>query len=437
MTSRFFSKQREPARLAAAAAAGGVLLGGGVARSVGSGWPAAVGLGVLCGLGLFLWALDANKSWGNLGEGLLVSVVVAVVLLVVQNDADQRTRDSEQRRDDMLRVVSESQNLRLTIGLRSDLSGIDLRGRPLQDALLAKKLLNGAYLEGAHLERAILRGARLRHATGAVNMTGADLTAADLTLADLSGEKSPSFLLGARLSDATLKRTVLIRAVLRTADLQRVKARGALLQGADLRHADLRAADLTGANLHSADLRGARLQGARLCDAELQNTRLEGVQHSGSTLWPESFDLGAAGLDDPDPALPAMIQSLTDREKASVAVALRLAAVSERFTEPTVTPSPPTPPPPAGPPGPGQSEPTPARTPLRLPAVPTPIPATDPREAIDALLADSGAGRPMDVDLDGSDFQAVLNELRALSRSELDTAVLALESPSTDRFARC
>lgn len=433
MTGRFFSKQREPPRLALAAAVGGVLLGGGVARSVGAGWPAAFGLGGLCGAGLFLWALDANKSWGNLGEGLLVSVVVAVVLLVVQNDADQRTRDNDQRRDDMLRRVSESQNLRLTIGLRTDLSGIDLRGRPLEEALLAGKVLDRAYLEGADLERAILHGARLRRATGgAVNLTGADLTSADLTLADLSGEgSSPSFLLGARLADATLKRTVLIRAVLRSADLQRANARGALLQGADLRKADLRGANLTRANLHSADLRGARLQGASLCDAELEKTRLEGVQHSASTRWPKSFDPYAAGLEEEDPALPPSVRALTTRQKTSLATALDLATVSERFAERVL----------ARPPRPGTSipeppggSPTPAATPI---LTPTPEPVRASRRSIDVLLDESVAGALLDRTFAGVDTQRVLNDLRALPPAALDSAVRALESASTVRYRQC
>ena len=147
MTSRFFSKQREPASLAIAAAVCGAIVGGFVARSVGSGRVAAIGLGALFGAGLFLWALDANKSWGNLGEGLLVSVVVAVVLLVVQNDADERTRETDRQRDNALRRASESQSLRLTIGMRQDLSGSTC-GSALRGALLWRKTLDGAYLAG-------------------------------------------------------------------------------------------------------------------------------------------------------------------------------------------------------------------------------------------------------------------------------------------------
>jgi hypothetical protein len=433
VTGRFFSKQRESPRLAVVAAVGGVLLGGGVARSVGSGWPAAIGLGGLCGAGLVLWALDANKSWGNLGEGLLVSVVVAVVLLVVQNDADQRTRDSDQRRDDMLRRATESQNLRLTIGLRTDLSGLDLRGRPLEEALLAGKVLDRAYLEGAHLQRAILHGARLRRATGgAVNLTGADLTKADLRFADLSGGgRRRSFLAGARLSDATLERTVLIRADLRTADLQRVNARGALLQGADLRDADLRGANLTRANLQSADLRGVRLQGARLCGADLTKTRLDKVQHSASTRWPKSFDPVSAGLEKPDPALPPSVQALTSLEREKLAIALDLATLSERFAESPHVPAAPT-----DTPSPEPSEDLPVPTSTTIPTA-TPEPPTPSRRSIDVLLDESAGGRLLARELREGEMRRALDDLRALPPSALDTAFRALQSASTSNYRRC
>jgi uncharacterized protein YjbI with pentapeptide repeats len=416
VTSRFFSKQSESVQLAIVAAVSGAIFGAVVARSVGSGWFAAIGLGGLCGVGLFLWALDANKSWGNLGEGLLVSVVVAVVLLVVQNDADERTRKSDRQRDDALRKASETQNLRLTIGLRRDLTGMDLRDRPLQEALLADKLLNGAYLDGAHLERAILRGAKLRRATGgAVVLTGADLTDADLTRADLSGEgSSRSFLQGARLSDATLTGAVLIRAVLSAADLRGAVMRRALLQGADLRKADLREADLTSANLHTADLRGARLQGARLCKARLENAKLAGVEYSDSTRWPRSFDPVAAGVEKADPALPASAEALTGEQKRNLAVALEVAALTESFEEPALTTT--------------TSSPIPT---------PTPAAEADARQGIAALVADRELRSLVAPELDGPVLRTILAELQTLPPDALAAAILALESPVSERFPRC
>src|SRR5215216_2825409 len=61
-----------------------------IGRATGAGWDAAIGLGGLLGGGLYLWAADRKKGWGDLGEGIFVSVVVAVALMAVQRDADER-----------------------------------------------------------------------------------------------------------------------------------------------------------------------------------------------------------------------------------------------------------------------------------------------------------------------------------------------------------
>jgi uncharacterized protein YjbI with pentapeptide repeats len=95
--------------------------------------------------------------------------------------------------------------LSLSLGLRHDLSGIDLRTRDLQSFYLY--------------------GKRLRHA----NLAGADLSYANLSHADLRG-----------------------------ADLTDTALFSANLSGADLRGARMLGTDLANAYLCGADLRGAR-----------------------------------------------------------------------------------------------------------------------------------------------------------------------------------
>jgi hypothetical protein len=80
----------------------GVALTTVVGRATGASWLPAVGLALLLGIGLYLWARDEEKGWGDLGEGIMVSVIVAIALMAVQRDADDRTREATERRDRQL-----------------------------------------------------------------------------------------------------------------------------------------------------------------------------------------------------------------------------------------------------------------------------------------------------------------------------------------------
>jgi hypothetical protein len=97
----------------------------------------------------------------------------------------------------------------VNLGIRSNLSGADLRRADLRKASLFR-----AYLSGANLRKAILREANLRKAI----LSWADLSGADLSGMDLSGAQ----LEGTNLSGANLEGTNLRGANLRRADLSYV-----------------------------------------------------------------------------------------------------------------------------------------------------------------------------------------------------------------------
>ena len=88
-----------------------------------------------------------------------------------------------------------------------------------------------------------------------------------------------------------LWRLNLDRALMGKADLRGARLWETTLIDADLGDADLRNADLTRARLSGAWLIGADLRGARL-----DNTEMSGSLSSASTLWPNDFDHGTAGV---------------------------------------------------------------------------------------------------------------------------------------------
>lgn len=85
-----------------------------VGRATGAGWLPAIGLAVLLGVGLYLWARDKDKGWGDLGEGIMVSVSVAIALMAVQRDADDRTREATERRERQIREADAARERRLS-----------------------------------------------------------------------------------------------------------------------------------------------------------------------------------------------------------------------------------------------------------------------------------------------------------------------------------
>jgi hypothetical protein len=52
----------------------GTVLATVVGRATGAGWLPAVGLGIILGVELYLWARDEDKGWGDLGEGIRPNV---------------------------------------------------------------------------------------------------------------------------------------------------------------------------------------------------------------------------------------------------------------------------------------------------------------------------------------------------------------------------
>ena len=147
---------------------------------MGRAWIAGV---VLAAVGLSLWAAalastnDAPARLGELGAGLLSGAVVAFAVLFLERQFDRR---------------AEIQSLRVTIGLQSDLTDIDLSGEQLQGFSFQGKTLTRAELSDANLRyarfgRAVVERTRFVGAdlTGAVfsqaKLAGASFAAADIT----------------------------------------------------------------------------------------------------------------------------------------------------------------------------------------------------------------------------------------------------------------
>jgi uncharacterized protein YjbI with pentapeptide repeats len=212
-----------------------------VGRATGAGWLPSIGLAVLLGIGLYLWARDEHKGWGDLGQGIMVSVVVAIALMAVQRDADERTRLATERRDRQLRdaeiarqKAAERDNLQVSLTMQTDLRGVALADRDMHGFFLARKNFADADMHGANLAGADLRGANLRRA----NLLGAKLDEARMQSADLRG------------------------AILSPADDRASFTRGLLLlPPATFRAADLRVADLRSTALGGVDFSGAHLTG--------------------------------------------------------------------------------------------------------------------------------------------------------------------------------
>ena len=151
--------------------------------------------------------------------------------------------------------------------------------------------LQGSYLNGATLSLARLKKVDLRHAQlqGVVlryaQLQGAKFYKARLQRAKFyKAQLQRAKLSEARLQVADFRYAQLQGAVLMEAQLQRAALWGAQLQGADLSKAQLRGAGLKQAQLQSADLREAQLQGANLRYAQLQVADLSNAQLQGSFL---------------------------------------------------------------------------------------------------------------------------------------------------------
>ncbi len=158
----------------------------------------------------------------------------------------------------------------------ANLEEADLRKSDLAGAILHKAALNGANLQDTLLEEMDARGASLRFARleraalDSANMEGADLWGARLDDATLTE---------ANLCDARFHEATLVGANLSRADLQRADLRDANLYRARLSGANLLDTRLSGANLTQAHLQGARLQ-----DLDLTACKLKGVFLNGAWM---------------------------------------------------------------------------------------------------------------------------------------------------------
>jgi uncharacterized protein YjbI with pentapeptide repeats/endonuclease YncB( thermonuclease family) len=246
----------------------------------GAGWLGIAAYGFIVALAAFLAARQQTprEKIAAAGQGVVVAILLALVANSISHQqATRNARDS----------------LRLTLSSGKSFTGIDLRGRHLEDAYIGGgKHLSHADLRGAHLQRAVLSHSTLRETDFHGSKT--DLSNADLSYSDLSG----SDLRSVKLNGADLTQTNLTGAQLAGAHLRGATLEGARLNGADLRGVDLRAALLMGAHLQralliDADLRGAKLTGD-LRAAELDGAALSGVRIDSHTRWPKGFDLANA-----------------------------------------------------------------------------------------------------------------------------------------------
>jgi uncharacterized protein YjbI with pentapeptide repeats len=167
-----------------------------------------------------------------------------------------------------------------------DLSGLDLSGIVLREALLWYAQLEGTNLSGAQLERAILRGAHLEGA----NLSGADADGIDLQGAHMEGAN----LSKAQLKKAEILRVNLGKAVLADAQLDGAELEEAHMEWADLSGAHLKKAYLMRAHLEGANFSGAHLEGAFLEDADLTGARLVNAHLKAANL--QRADLRGANL---------------------------------------------------------------------------------------------------------------------------------------------
>ena len=136
--------------------------------------------------------------------------------------------------------------------------------------------LNGATLRQARLKRANLWGAQLQ----GTNIMEAQLQKANLRQAQLQKAN----LLGTQLQGAKLWKAQMQGAVLSQARLQRAGLSETQLQEAILWMAQLQEADLRDAQLQEAILFGVQLQGANLFEVQLQGANLMETKLQGAVL---------------------------------------------------------------------------------------------------------------------------------------------------------
>jgi uncharacterized protein YjbI with pentapeptide repeats len=166
----------------------------------------------------------------------------------------------------------------------ANLSGADLRGAYLSDAIIGAANLADIDLGGAALNDAII---------GAANLTSADLRGANLSGAII---RAPN-LSGADLGGANLS-----GAFIRAANLGGANLRGANLSGAYIRRASLSGVNLTQARMDAATLLGVPFEPdsvqldstVRLLDVAWNGTILANIQWEQVPLLGDEADIKAA-----------------------------------------------------------------------------------------------------------------------------------------------
>jgi uncharacterized protein YjbI with pentapeptide repeats len=199
------------------------------------------------------------------------------------------------------------------------LSGFDLRGSTLVDAILRHARLDGSKLDGCVLESADLYDAHLDRSSMkkivAVSAkfrdsraNHADLSQADLRAATLSGSTMDHVRLeGCNLRGGKMRRTTLRYAAAVNAKAGRVELQQATLDygrwdraelyGAELQEASARGTSFAGAKMNGADLRGANLTRADFTGATLDGAKVSGADFTGATTTDVDWTR-VRGLDD-------------------------------------------------------------------------------------------------------------------------------------------
>ena len=202
--------------------------------------------------------------------GLRQTVLDILCAHIRQTTTGQTTRGKDYQTEYKTKPSEEIQSL-LTLLFMEEHNvfedcSINLQGSYLNGATLTQARLKKANLIEAQLQRATLWEARLQEA----DLTEAQLQSANLWEAQLQG--------------AYLRRAQLQRANLRQAHLQRAELWDAQLQGATLWVAELQGAYLSATKMQGASLWHVKLQGTELVEAQLQGACFYKAQLQGANL---------------------------------------------------------------------------------------------------------------------------------------------------------
>ena len=205
----------------------------------------------------------------------------------------QTTREKDYQAEHKTKPSEEIQSLlRLLFVQKHDVfedCSINLQGSYLNGAKLLKARLKKANLVEAQLQGADLREARVQGAVlRAAQLQGANFLGAQMQGTDLTA---------ARVQGAVLRAAQLQRADLRYAQLQGADLMGARVQGASLLAAQMQGAVLRATLMQGADLKYAQLQGADLGLAQMQGTDLMAARVQGVSSPKAYYPLPPTGFE--------------------------------------------------------------------------------------------------------------------------------------------